>query len=162
MLIHAVLVCCLNGQQRLPRSFFSGAARTAGKTIIGYCGIGLTNNLHDCFYIEACERDDVVFIIVGDGADRIQFNHGWRVRMWCSLADICRPGSGLSAALRYPFLSTLPSKVWDYGQSMNKVADYMLAAAYIVAQYTGYQSFINGGKVRCLYRWGRAKIVLML
>ena len=41
------------------------------------------------------------------------------------------------------FLSTLPSKVWDYGQSMNKVVDYMLAAKYIVAQYTGYPSFIN-------------------
>ena len=43
---------------------------------------------------------------------------------------------------------------------MNKVVDYMLAAKYIVAQYTGYPSFINeaecgvftdgGGSERCL------------
>ena len=47
-------------------------ARVKGRTIIGYCGsIGLTNNLHDFVdYMERCQRDDVVFIIGGDGADR--------------------------------------------------------------------------------------------
>lgn len=50
-------------------------ANAQGRTIIGYCGsIGLTNNLHDFFaYIEACDRDDVMFVIAGDGADRRQF-----------------------------------------------------------------------------------------
>ena len=41
------------------------------------------------------------------------------------------------------FLATMPSKVWLYGQSMNKVVDYMLAANFIVAQYEGYYSMIN-------------------
>ena len=34
---------------------------------------------------------------------------------------------------------------------MNKVVDYMLAGKYIVAQYTGYPSFIN--EAAYFYRW---------
>ena len=46
-----------------------------GRTIVGYCGsIGLTNNLSDFVdYIEASRRDDVMFVIAGDGADRARF-----------------------------------------------------------------------------------------
>ena len=126
-------------------------ANVQGRTIIGYCGsIGLTNNLHDFVsYIEACERDDVVFIIAGDGADRIQFQSRLEGRenvvfLGKIFADQVQ---GFLRRCDILFLSTLPSKVWDYGQSMNKVVDYMLAAKYIVAQYTGYQSFIN--EARC-------------
>ena len=41
------------------------------------------------------------------------------------------------------YLSTLSSKVWDFGQSMNKVVEYMLAAKPIIATYTGFPSMIN-------------------
>jgi len=41
------------------------------------------------------------------------------------------------------YLSTKDSKVWNYGQSMNKVVEYMLAAKPIIASYTGYPSMIN-------------------
>ena len=122
-------------------------ARVKGRTIIGYCGsIGLTNNLHDFVaYIEACDRDDVFFIIAGDGADRQRFQsrlegHENAVFLGRITADQVQ---GFLRRCDILFLSTLPSKVWDYGQSMNKVVDYMLAAKYIVAQYTGYPSFIN-------------------
>ena len=44
------------------------------RTVIGYCGNGLTNNLHDFVrYMEQCPRDDVMFVIAGDGADRQRF-----------------------------------------------------------------------------------------
>lgn len=122
-------------------------ASVRGRTIIGYCGsIGLTNNLHDFVaYIEACDRDDVFFIIAGDGADRQRFQsrlegHENAVFLGRITADQVQ---GFLRRCDILFLSTLPSKVWDYGQSMNKVVDYMLAAKYIVAQYTGYPSFIN-------------------
>jgi glycosyltransferase involved in cell wall biosynthesis len=39
------------------------------------------------------------------------------------------------------------SKVWRYGQSLNKVIDYMLAGKPVVASYTGYPSMIN--EARC-------------
>ncbi len=41
------------------------------------------------------------------------------------------------------YLSTKQSKVWDFGQSMNKVVEYMLASKPIVASYSGYPSMIN-------------------
>ena len=122
-------------------------ARVKGRTIIGYCGsIGLTNNLHGFVdYIERCQRDDVIFIIVGDGADRKKFQS--RLEGCDNAVFLGRIASdqvqGFLRRCDILFLSTLPSKVWDYGQSMNKVVDYMLAARFIIAQYTGYPSFIN-------------------
>lgn len=41
------------------------------------------------------------------------------------------------------YLSTQDSEVWTYGQSMNKVVEYMLAAKPIIASYAGYPSMIN-------------------
>ena len=126
-------------------------AMAKGRTIIGYCGsIGLTNNLHDFVeYMRRCNRDDVVFVIAGDGADRAHFQSRLEGRdnvvfLGRITADQVQ---GFLRRCNILFLSTLPSKVWDYGQSMNKVVDYMLAAKYIVAQYTGYPSFIN--EARC-------------
>ena len=122
-------------------------ARVKGRTIIGYCGsIGLTNNLHDFVdYMERCQRNDVVFIIAGDGADRAQFQSRLQSRDNVMFLGRIAPDQvqGLLRRCDILFLSTLPSKVWDYGQSMNKVVDYMLAGKFIVAQYTGYPSFIN-------------------
>jgi glycosyltransferase involved in cell wall biosynthesis len=33
--------------------------------------------------------------------------------------------------------------VWQFGQSLNKIIDYMVAGKPIVASYTGYPSMIN-------------------
>jgi glycosyltransferase involved in cell wall biosynthesis len=41
------------------------------------------------------------------------------------------------------YLSTKESQVWDFGQSMNKVVEYMLAEKPIIATYSGYPSMIN-------------------
>ncbi len=41
------------------------------------------------------------------------------------------------------YLSVHDSEVWDYGLSLNKLIDYMLAAKPIVASYSGYPSMIN-------------------
>lgn len=122
-------------------------ARMNGRTIIGYCGsIGLTNNLHSLVdYMDQCRRDDVIFVIAGDGADKQRFEARLAGRDNVFFIGRITPDQvqGFLRRCDILFLSTLPSKVWDYGQSMNKVVDYMLAAKYIVAQYTGYPSFIN-------------------
>ena len=118
-----------------------------GRTIIGYCGsIGLTNNLHDFVrYMDDCTRDDVAFVIAGDGADRQTFQSRLKDHQNVVFLGRIAPDQvqGFLRRCDVLFLSTLPSKVWDYGQSMNKIVDYMLAGKYIVAQYTGYPSFIN-------------------
>ena len=122
-------------------------AMMRARTVIGYCGsIGLTNNLQDFVrYMEQCPRDDVMFVIAGDGADRQRFEARLAGRDNVFFIGRIAPDQvqGFLRRCDILFLSTLPSKVWDYGQSMNKVVDYMLAAKYIVAQYTGYPSFIN-------------------
>ncbi|HDZ9145125.1 TPA: glycosyltransferase, partial [Vibrio cholerae] len=41
------------------------------------------------------------------------------------------------------YFSVFPSKVWEYGQSLNKVIDYMLSGKPILASYYGYPSMIN-------------------
>ena len=41
------------------------------------------------------------------------------------------------------YLSVHDSAVWDYGMSLNKVIDYMLASKPIVASYSGFPSMIN-------------------
>ena len=122
-------------------------AMMRARTIIGYCGsIGLTNNLHDFVdYMGECQRDDVMFVIAGDGADRQAFEARLAGRDNVFFTGRIAPDQvqGFLRRCDILFLSTLPSKVWDYGQSMNKVVDYMLAGKYIVAQYTGFPSFIN-------------------
>ncbi len=41
------------------------------------------------------------------------------------------------------YVSVQDSAVWAYGQSLNKLIDYMLAAKPIVASYSGYPSMIS-------------------
>lgn len=122
-----------------------------GKTIVGYSGsLGITNALEP--FIEAIklmkEHTYIHFMIVGGGdlkntfteqlksctnvtfLDRIKQNE---VKYFLEKCDIL-------------YLSTKSSKVWDYGQSMNKVVEYMLASKPIIATYTGFPSMINEAK----------------
>lgn len=41
------------------------------------------------------------------------------------------------------YLSTKNSEVWEYGQSLNKLVDYMLSGKPVLASYSGFQSMIN-------------------
>ena len=119
----------------------------AGKTIIGYCGsVGLTNNLQAFIdYIDSSIREDILFVIAGDGAHRQKFEEQLKLKdNVCFIGKIpAEQVQNFLSGCDILFLSTLPSKVWDYGQSMNKITDYMLAGKYIIAQYTGHPSHIN-------------------
>lgn len=117
--------------------------------IIGYAGsLGLTNAL-DTFIkaIKILNNQDpkIYFVIAGDGdqkerymkelknCDNVTFIDRIDHKMIRFFLDNCD-------AL---YLSTKMSKVWEYGQSMNKVVDYMLAGKPIIASYSGYPSMIN-------------------
>ena len=118
------------------------------KVIIGYAGsMGLSNGLD--IFIEAIKAmnsyPNIHFLLVGSGdfkkkyqymlhenknvtfIQRIEQNH---VKYFLSKCDLL-------------YLSTLDSKVWDFGQSMNKVVEYMLAGKPIIAKYSGFPSMIN-------------------
>ncbi|NOH65235.1 glycosyltransferase family 4 protein [Vibrio rotiferianus] len=118
------------------------------KTIVGYAGsMGISNNLDT--YIDTIEhykyREDVHFVLVGSGdlkskfMKRLDKNNNVtfvpkikqsEVQYFLSMCDLL-------------YLSTHDSKVWRYGQSMNKVVQYMLSGKPIIASYNGAHSMID-------------------
>lgn len=109
--------------------------------------IGITNAL-DVFFAAAQamrEHTDVEFVIVGDGALKQSYQ-----QQYGSLPNLVFapkvPRNMVQSVLAKGdllYFSVHDSKVWDYGQSLNKVIDYMLAAKPVVASYNGYPSMID-------------------
>jgi glycosyltransferase involved in cell wall biosynthesis len=121
---------------------------TGDKILIGYAGsMGLTNGLD--IFIETIKSmnscSNIHFLIVGSGDLKEKYQaelahyenvtflpriEQKQVKYFLDSCDIL-------------YLSTQNSKVWKYGQSMNKIVEYMLAAKPIIATYNGYPSMIN-------------------
>lgn len=121
------------------------------KVLIGYAGsMGISNGLE--IFIETIKSMDSIenihFLIVGSGDFKEKYEKELasnknvtflprieqsQVKYFLAICDIL-------------YLSTQKSKVWDYGQSMNKVVEYMLAAKPIIASYNGFPSMINEAK----------------
>lgn len=119
-----------------------------GKFIVAHVGsIGITNALDT--FLECAEAmqgsANIHFLLVGDGdlreVYRAKFSH------LANLTFAPRvPKSMVQSVLSkcdLLYFSVHVSKVWQYGQSLNKVIDYMMAGKPIVASYTGYPSMIN-------------------
>jgi glycosyltransferase involved in cell wall biosynthesis len=47
------------------------------------------------------------------------------------------------------YFATYKSRVWDYGQSLNKLIDYMLSGKPILASYSGFASMVD--EAQCGY-----------
>jgi glycosyltransferase involved in cell wall biosynthesis len=119
-----------------------------GKFIVCHAGtIGITNALDTLFDCARAMRDDprVHFLIVGDGDLKDHYR------------TLCADLPNVSFAPAVPkvmvqdvlkrcellYFSVHVSKVWEYGQSLNKVIDYMLSGRPILASYSGYPSMID-------------------
>lgn len=118
------------------------------KFIILYSGtIGITNALEIFFdTIQSLqEHKHIHFAILGDGPLKSYFKE--KYAHCANLTFIPKVDKKVvqhvlkQADLLY--LSVFPSKVWDYGQSLNKIIDYMLSEKPILASYSGYPSMIN-------------------
>lgn len=118
------------------------------KVIVGYAGsMGITNALEP--FIEAIElmKDNqrIHFVLVGSGDLRASYEE--QLKDCSNVTFLQRIQQNevkfFLQACDVLYLSTKDSKVWDYGQSMNKVVEYMLSAKPIIASYTGYPSMIN-------------------
>lgn len=119
-----------------------------GKFVVGYAGsIGISNAL-DIFIdtiIEMSREKDVYFVIVGDG----DLKERYIKRL--SSVDNVKIGPKINqnevpyflSKCDLLYLSTRKSKILEYGQSLNKLTDYMKSGKPIVASYTGYQSMLN-------------------
>lgn len=118
------------------------------KVIVGYSGsMGISNALDPFINVihELQDNTNIHFMLVGSGDFKekyeTQLSHCTNVSFLPKI-----PQNEVKYFLDkcdIVFLSTKPSKVWDYGQSMNKVVEYMLAGKPIIATYTGYPSMIN-------------------
>jgi glycosyltransferase involved in cell wall biosynthesis len=119
-----------------------------GKFVIAHAGtIGITNAL-DTFLDCARRLKDsphLHFLVVGEGDLREKY-----MRDYADVPNLRfaprvpkRMVQSVLARCNLLYFSVHASRVWRYGQSLNKVIDYMLAGKPIVASYTGYPSMIN-------------------
>lgn len=118
------------------------------KFVIAHVGsIGITNAL-DTFF-ECAERlkdhPDIHFSIVGDGDLKQYFEDRYSHLPNITFGPKVPKTMVQSVLARCDLLyfSVHTSTVWKFGQSLNKVIDYMLAGKPVVASYTGYPSMIN-------------------
>lgn len=119
--------------------------------VIGYAGsMGQTNALEP--FIRVIERmanvQDVSFVLVGAGdmktayEDRLASYNNVVIGPKIDQSDIPYFLSQCDVL----YLSTHESKLWQYGQSLNKMVDYMMAAKPVIASYSGYPSMLNEAK----------------
>ncbi len=118
------------------------------KIIIGYAGsMGLTNSLEDFIVVirSLKDNDDIFFALIGDGDLRVKFQNELsdckNIHFYPKVDQ--RHIQGFLQRCDILYLSVKQSRVWDYGQSMNKVVEYMLAGKPILASYYGYPSMID-------------------
>ena len=120
------------------------------KFIVCYAGtVGLTNSLDKM--INAAKainqtNKNVHFLIVGEGDDRDRLIKASEdldnVTIAPPIPNI-QVHDLLSKYADIVFLAVTKSRIWEYGQSLNKLIDYMRSGNPILAAYAGFPSMIN-------------------
>lgn len=131
----------------LPPSYISDHV-PRGKFIVAHVGsMGIANALDtflDCAKL-LHDHAEIHFLLIGDGDLRAKYERKYSYLKNITFAPKIQKGM-VQAALRecdLLYFSVHISSVWRYGQSLNKVIDYMLSGKPIVASYTGFPSMIN-------------------
>jgi len=119
-----------------------------GKFVVAHVGsIGITNALDTFLQCAQAMQDqpNIHFLVVGDGDLRQIYQQQYAHLSNLSFGPRVSKGMVQSVLAKCDLLyfSVHVSKVWRYGQSLNKVIDYMMAGKPVVASYTGYPSMIN-------------------
>lgn len=119
-----------------------------GKFVVAHVGsMGIANALNT--FLECAsqlsDRTDIHFLLVGGGDLREEYQKRYGHLSNISFGAKVRKEMVQSVLQKCDLLyfSTHLSKVWRYGQSLNKVIDYMLSGKPILASYTGFPSMIN-------------------
>lgn len=119
----------------------------ADRFTVVYAGtIGRANALGTYFAAAEALRDrpELHFLVMGDGAlleqYRQRFGHLPNLTFVPKVAKDVVPS--LLARCDLLYLSTHEAERWNYGQSLNKLIDYMLAGRPILASYSGFDSMI--------------------
>jgi glycosyltransferase involved in cell wall biosynthesis len=119
-----------------------------GKFIVAHAGtIGISNALNTMLDCADRMKDDqkVHFLVLGEGDLRTQYQQKYGHLTNLTFAPRVPKTMVQSVLARCDLLyfSVNSSMRWHFGQSLNKVVDYMLAGKPVVASYTGYPSMIN-------------------
>ena len=123
---------------------------TRDKFVLCYAGsLGLTNGLDSLIEIiklyDKRNIKDVFFLIVGDGSMSVNYqNQLYSCKNVLFTGKV--PRDSVPSYLKLAnllYFSSLPSKVWDYGWSPNKIIEYMSSGKPVLAAYDGYRSMIN-------------------
>lgn len=122
-----------------------------GKFVVAHVGsVGITNALDTFLHCaKAMEsQSNIHFLVVGDGDLRELYRAQYAHLSNLTFAPPVPKAMVQSVLARCDLLyfATHVSKVWQYGQSLNKVIDYMVSGKPVVASYTGYPSMINEAK----------------
>jgi len=118
------------------------------KFIVAHAGtIGITNALDiffECAQIMVA-KEDIHFLMIGDGDLKLHYETLYSNLPNLTFAPKVQKIMVQSVLSKCDllFFSVHNSEVWRYGQSLNKVIDYMFAGKPIVASYSGYPSMIN-------------------
>jgi glycosyltransferase involved in cell wall biosynthesis len=121
---------------------------TSKKIKVVHAGtVGITNAL-DVFFETAeklVDNPDIEFILVGDGPLKVEYEKKFDYLKNLVFAPKVSKHQvqSLLAYCDIVYFSVFPSKVWEFGQSLNKVVDYLLSGKPVVASYSGFQSMIN-------------------
>ncbi len=119
-----------------------------GNFLVAHVGsIGITNALDTFLKCAQAMKDhpNIHFLMVGDGDLRETYRKQYAHLSNLTFAPRVPKAMVQSVLAKCDLLyfSVHESKVWRYGQSLNKVIDYMMAGKPVVASYTGYPSMVN-------------------
>lgn len=134
-------------KEELPAVYIKSYLSSSKIKIVHAGTIGITNAL-DVFFEAALamrENKNVEFILVGDGALKERYKQLYSKLDNVVFAPKVSKNQVYSALSECDivYFSVFNSKVWEYGQSLNKVIDYMLSGKPVIASYSGYQTMIN-------------------
>ena len=121
------------------------------KIVITYVGsIGISNNLETFFKTihELKFNKNLFFLVIGDGELKEKFSKQYQLCNNLIFNDAIDKKYIHNILKRSDILyfSLSKNKIWEFGQSLNKIIDYMLAGKPIIASYSGYKSMINEAK----------------
>ncbi|MFM5280113.1 glycosyltransferase family 4 protein [Aeromonas caviae] len=118
------------------------------KFVVCHAGsIGADNALETFFSCARLMQDmkEIHFLIVGEGylKERFQKENSDLKNLTFAPGVEKKQVQSVLKFVDVVYFSVNKSPLWSYGQSLNKVVDYMLSAKPILASYTGFPSMIN-------------------
>lgn len=138
---------------------------TDNKFIVGYAGsMGVSNNLEAFIQAikEMSKETEIHFVLVGSGDLREKYIEeftGYKnVTIGPRISQKDIPYFLSKCDVLY--LSGQKSKVWDYGQSLTKLIDYMMASKPVIASYSGYESMLNEANSGTFIPVGESKPII--